>query len=162
MASSHEVVAHTGVRVYPVRPDLVTLSGYAILGLLTVAVPGFFLWGLLHPDSRQQVPPFLVIPWLLIVGWNWVVLLRRPHRIELHEGGTVVFVPKLGEATSIHARDITAIRVAFWGNGEPIVRHTMGRIRLLHAYRDFDDLLRQLTAINPNIKTTGKEFAPVP
>jgi hypothetical protein len=127
-----------------------------------LALPVIFLWGLFHPQSQQQVPPFLVLPWLAISGWNWLVLLRRPHRIELHEDGTILFVPKLGEATSVHARDIVAIQSAFWGNGEPIVRHSTGRVRLLHSYRGFDDFLRRVTAINPNINTAGKEFAPFP
>ena len=160
MASTDPRVTYTDARLYPFRPDLTTVSGYAILAGLTLAVPIMFLWGLFHPESQQQVPPFLIVPWLAICGWNWLVLLRRPHRIELHEDGTIVFVPTLGESMSIHARDIVAIRSAFWGNGEPIVRHSTGRLRLLHSYRGFDDFLRRVTAFNPSINTAGREFAP--
>jgi hypothetical protein len=104
----------------------------------------------------------LVVPWLLIMAWNWVGWLRRPHRIDVLEDGTVVFVPKLGSSRVVHAQDIQAVRTAFWGNGEPVVRYRSGRIRLLHAYHGFDEFLRYLTAINPGIQTEGKELSPFP
>ncbi len=106
-------MTYIGVRVYPVRLDFVTVSWYVVLGFLTLVPPGLFVWGRLHPHAQQQMPAFLLLPWLLVIGWNWVMSLRRPHRIELHEPGTVVFVPKLGEAKAVNVRDITAIRTAF-------------------------------------------------
>jgi hypothetical protein len=147
--------------VFPVRPNVTVVANYVILAFLTVIVPALFVWGWLHPESATQVPSFLIPPWLLIMAWSWFVLLSRPYVIEIHENRTIAFVSVLGRRV-VHATDILAVRPALWGQGEAIVRHTGGRIRLLHDYDRFDEFLRQLTALNPRVETSGKELMPFP
>lgn len=144
-----------------VRPTLTVVANYTILAFLTVIVPALFVWGLLQPSSETQVPAFLVGPWLLIIAWNWFFLLSRPYLLELHEDRNVVFVSLISR-TVVHAADILAVRPALWGQGEPIVRHSRGRIRLLHDYDGFDQFLQQLKALNPGVETSGKDLAPFP
>ena len=146
--------------VFRVRASLTVVSNYLILAFLTVIVPAQFVWGVLHPKAETQVPPFLVGPWVLIMAWNWFVILSRPHLIELSHDN-VAFVSVFGR-TIVSAVDIVAVRPALWGQGELVVRHVGGRIRLLHDYQRFDDFMRQLTAVNPRVDTTGREWALFP
>jgi hypothetical protein len=140
---------------------MTVISNYAILAFLTVLLPALYTWGLVYPDAKTQVPSFLIVPWLLIMVWNWIYQLSRPHQLEIRPDRTIAFVSVL-RTLVVPVADLVAIRPGLWGQGEPVVRYLGGRIRLLHDYYDFPEFKKQVMNMKPDLNVVGRELAAFP
>jgi hypothetical protein len=135
----------------PIRQKLLVLG---ILLLLTLLVPAMYLRGLRAQATDAGPPGFILLPWLLIMGWNWWVVLTLPHEIRLSEDGRIAFVSVLRTVT-VGVPDLLSIRPIAFSTGFYTIRHRGGRLRVLLQFDGFHDFLTRVKGMNPSLQVRG-------
>ena len=126
------------------------------LTILTLLVPVLFLLNFDNPNNRP--PGFLIIPWLLIMAWNWWAYLRIPYQIKVFDDGGIEF-KSLIQNTVIRNADMFSIRPyggkLGWGNGFYVIKHRNGKIHIIQQFTGFYEFLSLLKSTNPNFQIIG-------
>ena len=104
---------------------------------------------------KHNAPPLPVA--LLFVGVlvvNAVWMLSIPHRMILHQDGTIEFISVLRQRV-VRAAEIDSIKPEGTTYGFVILRAGRAKVRLLTQFDGFHDFLARLKAMNPGIELRG-------
>lgn len=102
----------------------------------------------------QSGPPFFVgLFWVAIVAGNLFWILRIPHRIVLHNDGSIEFISVIRKL-KVHAMEVKSIKPEGGAYGFLVVRANK-KIRILAQFDDFHDFVLKLKTLNPSTVFRG-------
>ena len=120
---------------------------FVSVGVMIVIGPALF--------RNWSGPPWFVgFLFFAIIGGNALWVLGIPHKIMLHQDGTVEFTSVL-RSRRIPVREIVSIKPEGTTYGFLVVRTESSKIKLLAQFNGFHDFLTRLKAVNPLVELRG-------
>jgi hypothetical protein len=103
--------------------------------------------------GKSGPPAFFGIFWIAIAAWNAFRVLRIPHRIILHNDGSIEFISVLRKL-KVHAMEVKSIKPE-GGTFGFLVVEAKKKIRILAQFDGFHDFIAKLKTLNPSIVFRG-------
>ncbi len=139
-ARTYEIYLPGAFRVWFLIMAIITI-GMPILVLVTTGQPGGPPW-----------PVAVLFPG--VMGIVWVMVLRTPHRIEVHADERIEFVAVLRRRI-VPVSDIFSVRPHRTQFGWLVIRYSGGRIAIANQFTGFHQLLSELAQRNPGAELLG-------
>jgi hypothetical protein len=143
-----------GTRVYELYfPPVLKVMLAAMAVVFVAAAAALFCLPLVFPNANTPpLPVALLFVGVLVVNAAW--MLSIPHRMILHQDGTIEFISVLRQRV-IRAAEIDSIKPEGTTYGFVILRAGRAKVRLLTQFDGFHDFLTRLKAMNPGIELRG-------
>ena len=131
-----------------------------LYGLFTIGIPvlllafgTLFVYASLN-QSNGGPPLWLAIAWLTGALIASIKSLKMPFRIEVMNDGRIKFFSLAGHI-EIWPNEIIRIKQGALQAGFIDLKHSRGRIRMLHQFNGFYEFLHDVKIANPNIEIIG-------
>lgn len=141
-------------KIYPLYLSLFLKILMVLILILFTGVGIFLLWYTTVHAGDSVPPPLLAVAWLTATLLPWIWILTIPYRIRVDDLG-VIELKSLVRTRTLNPADIISIQPDATQLGFLILKHSKGKIRLIHQFDGFHEFLNHLRVVNPSITLRG-------
>jgi hypothetical protein len=128
---------------------LVRVFPFVVLAVFTVGFPILIL------EAEDGPPLLFVLPFIVIIGWQWWILLTLAYRVIVHDDGSVEWVA-LARRVKTLPEDIREVGPDSTGSiGFFRVVHASGKVRFLNQITGFHEVIAHIKGRNSIVVLKG-------